>query len=263
MSRADVPLHTRVLFCSKEALESLGCFTQQLLMIRVFLGYDHREVIAYHVASHSIQVRSSEPVEIAPLMLSQLREVFHRERNPLQSTDFSFTRFLVPYLCGYEGWAIFADCDILCLDDIAKLWALRDDRYAVMCVHHDHRPVEDTKFLGEKQTQYEKKNWSSVMLLNNARCRALTPEYVSTRSGLELHRFHWLGDDSLIGQVPMRWNHLVGYNPDLPEEDLGILHFTEGGPYFDAYRNCPYAPLWRRELVNLLTPAQPLSREEN
>jgi hypothetical protein len=190
-------------------------------------------------------------------MLSQLRKVFQRERNPLQSTDFSFTRFLVPYLCGYEGWAIFADCDILCLDNIANLWALRDDRYAVMCVHHDHRPQEDTKFLGEKQTQYEKKNWSSVMLLNNAKCRALTPEYVNTRSGLELHRFHWLGDDALIGQIPMRWNHLVGYNPDLPAEDLGILHYTEGGPYFEAYKDCSYASLWRKELGDLLTPAQP------
>jgi hypothetical protein len=226
-------------------------------MIRVFLGYDHREVVAYHVACHSIHVRSSAPVEIAPLMLSQLREVFTRERNPLQSTDFSFTRFLVPYLCGYEGWAIFADCDILCLEDIARLWELRDERYAVQCVHHDHRPQETTKFLGEKQTQYEKKNWSSVMLMNNAKCRALTPEYVNTRSGLELHRFHWLGDDSLIGAIPAKWNHLVGYDPDLPESELGILHFTEGGPYFPDYRGCSYAALWRRELHAMLTPPQP------
>lgn len=227
-------------------------------MVRVFLGYDHREVVAYHVASHSILSRSSKPVEIAPVMLSQLNGVFTRERNSLQSTDFSFSRFLVPYLCNYEGWALFADSDVLCLDDISKLWSLRDEKFAVMCVHHDHRPKGEVKFLGEKQTQYEKKNWSSVMLMNAAKCKALTPEYVNQKSGLELHRFLWLENDSLIGEIPQKWNHLVGYNEALPEEEIGMLHFTEGGPYFPDYRDCPYSDLWRRELRSLLTPAQTL-----
>ena len=78
-------------------------------MIRVFLGYDHREIVAYHVACHSIQIRSSKPVEIAPVMLSQLEGTFTRERNNLQSNDFSFSRFLVPHLCGYEGGSYFED----------------------------------------------------------------------------------------------------------------------------------------------------------
>ena len=228
-------------------------------MIRVFLGYDHREAVAYHVACHSIHVRSSQPVEIAPVMLSQLEGVFTRERNNLQSTDFSFSRFLVPYLCNYQGWALFADSDVICLEDIANLWALRDDRYAVMCVHHDHQPKEETKFLGEPQTQYEKKNWSSVMLMNAAKCKALTPEYVNTKSGLELHRFHWLDGDDLIGEIPPKWNHLVDYNPELAENELGILHYTEGGPYFEDYKDCGYADLWRREYDAMLTPLSPNS----
>jgi lipopolysaccharide biosynthesis glycosyltransferase len=226
-------------------------------MIRVFLGYDHREIVAYHVACHSIHVRSSQPVEIAPVMLSQLEGIFTRERNNLQSTDFSFSRFLVPHLCGYEGWALFADSDIICLDDIANLWALRDDQYAVMCVQHDHKPQGETKFLGEPQTQYEKKNWSSVMLMNTAKCTALTPEYVNTKSGLELHRFHWLENDELIGELPHKWNHLVDYDAEVPENELGILHFTEGGPYFKDYKNCGYADTWQREYQGMLTPPLP------
>ena len=90
-------------------------------------------------------------------MLSQQEAVFNRHRDPNQSTEFSFTRFLVPYLVDYQGWAIFMDNDMVCLDDIAKLWALRDDRYAVMCVQHDHQPKETTKFLNQPQTTYEKK----------------------------------------------------------------------------------------------------------
>jgi hypothetical protein len=214
-------------------------------MIRVFIGFDAREEVAFGVLSHSIHARASEPVAIAPVMLSQLEGVYRRERNPLQSTDFSFSRFLTPYLCGYQGWAIFMDCDMLVLDDIARLWRLRDERYAVQVVKHVHVPREEVKFLGAVQTKYEKKNWSSVMLMNCARCAALKPDYVNRASGLELHQFKWLEGDHLIGEIPRAWNHLVGY--DAPRRDASLVHFTIGGPYFEAYRGCEYASEWFAE----------------
>jgi hypothetical protein len=214
-------------------------------MIRVFIGYDAREAVAFSVLAHSIHARSSEPVSIAPVMLSELEGVYRRERNPLQSTDFSFSRFLTPWLCGYQGWAIFMDCDMLVLDDIAKLWRLRDERYAVQVVKHVHVPKEEVKFLGAVQTKYEKKNWSSVMLMNCGKCNALTPEYVNGASGLELHQFKWVDDDRLIGGIPHAWNHLVGY--DAPRRDASLVHYTIGGPYFDAYRDCEYAREWFAE----------------
>ena len=219
-------------------------------MIRVFIGYDQREAAAFGVLEHSIHRRASQPVAIAPVMLEQLKGVYKRERNALQSTDFSFSRFLVPWMCDYEGWAIFMDCDQLVLDDIAKLWALRDERYAVQVVKHHHVPKEEVKFLGAKQSKYEKKNWSSVMLINCARCRALTPDYVNSASGLELHQFKWLGNDDLIGALPAGWNHLVGY--DAPRPDAALVHFTIGGPYFEEYRDCEYAEEWheaRRQML--------------
>lgn len=219
-------------------------------MINIYIGYDPREAVAFSALSHSIHARATQPVSIAPLMLSQLGAVLTRERHPLQSTDFSFSRFLVPYLSGYAGWSVFMDCDMLVLDDIAKLWDLRDERHAVMVVKHDHVPRETTKFLGEPQTKYEKKNWSSVMLFNNAKCRALTPEYVNTATGLELHQFKWLADDSLIGGLPDRWNHLVGY--DAPRRDAALVHYTLGGPYFGQYKDCEYAEEWRLERDNML-----------
>jgi len=214
-------------------------------MIPVFIGYDGRETVAYNVLAHSIQTRASQPVSIAPLMLSQLNGIFKRERHPLQSTDFSFSRFLTPYLSGYSGWSVFMDCDMLALEDIAMLWALRDDRYAVMVIQHDHVPKEERKFLNEPQSKYQKKNWSSVMLFNNARCKALTPDYVNTATGLELHQFKWLGDDHLIGALPNRWNHLVGY--DAPRQDAALVHYTLGGPYFDEFRGCEYSTEWFAE----------------
>jgi hypothetical protein len=221
-------------------------------MIRIFIGYDPREAVAFNVLSFSIQSRASRPVAIAPLMLSQLDGLMWRERHGLQSSDFSFSRFLVPHLCDFQGWALFMDCDMLVLDDVAKLWDLRDERFAVQCVKHDHVPAEDTKFLGEKQTRYEKKNWSSVMLFNNPRCTALTADYVNSASGLELHRFRWLGDDGLIGEIPHRWNHLVDYDPPEPAERLSNLHFTTGGPYFADYKDCSYADLWFAERAKML-----------
>jgi lipopolysaccharide biosynthesis glycosyltransferase len=218
-------------------------------MINVFIGYDPREAIAFSVLAHSIEARSSEPVSITPLRLSQLKKVLTRERHPLQSTDFSFSRFLVPYLSGYSGWSVFMDCDMLVRDDIANLWQLCDERYAVMVVKHDHVPKETVKFLGEPQSKYEKKNWSSVMLFNNERCRALTPQYVNTASGLELHQFKWLADDAQIGALPDRWNHLVGYNA--PRKDAALVHYTLGGPYFPEYEKCEYAEEWRQQFEEM------------
>jgi hypothetical protein len=142
------------------------------------------------------------------------------------------------------------DCDMLMLDDIARLWALRDERYAVMVVKHVHTPKETVKFLGEPQSRYEKKNWSSVMLFNNARCTALDTEYVNRASGLELHQFKWLESEALIGDLPDRWNHLVGYNP--PRDDAALVHYTLGGPYFPDYASCEYADQWRAERARML-----------
>jgi len=117
-------------------------------------------------------------------------------------------------------------------------------------------PEEETKFLGQAQTRFEKKNWSSVMLMNCGRCTALTPEYVNTASGLELHRFHWLDSEALIGEIPHRWNHLVDYDPAVPTAQVSNLHYTTGGPYFDDYRDCGYADLWFAEREDMLTAAQ-------
>lgn len=223
-------------------------------MIKVFIGYDPREAVAYSVLAHSIHARASVPVAVVPVMLSELRGILTRERHPLQSTDFSFSRFLTPFLSDYQGWSVFMDCDMLVLDDIARLYALRDERYAVMVVKHDHVPKETRKFLDQPQTAYQKKNWSSVMLFNNAQCRALTPDYVNTASGLELHQFKWLANDELIGEIPARWNHLVGYNA--PNHDVSLVHYTLGGPYFHEYRDCEYAVEWRAARQDMLNVEQ-------
>ena len=217
--------------------------------VKMFIGFDHVESVAYHVFDHSIQSLSSQPVSITPIRLSQLSKILTRERHPLQTNEFSFSRWLVPYLCDYEGWAIFADCDMLCRDDISKLWDMRDYLYAVQVVKHEHNPVEKEKYLGTKQLPYRRKNWSSVMLMNCAKCQALTPEYINNASGLDLHQFNWL-EDKQIGELPSRWNHLVSY--DAPDKDTAIAHFTIGGPYFDEYRDCEFADEWFRRYQHMI-----------
>jgi hypothetical protein len=221
--------------------------------IRIFIGFDRRAPILYHVACHSILSRASAPVSFTPLHLPTLQKagLFDRPLLENQSTEFALSRFLTPYLAGFEGWAIFMDNDIIARADIAELWALRDDSYAIRCVKHEHVPGNQKKFLGEQQTTYPKKNWSSVMLMNCARCTALTPDYVSTATGLDLHRFNWLGDDSLIGDLPPEWNHLVETSAgDL--EDQKMLHYTDGGPYYEAYRDCQWAEEWTGEQARMM-----------
>lgn len=217
-------------------------------MIDVFIGYDKAEPIAFHTLTHSILSKSSQPVRFTPISLVNLKGWLTRDRHPLQSNDFSFSRFLVPWMCGYKGSAIFMDCDMVVTDDIAKLWALRDDTYAVRVVKHDHQPVEKIKYLGNEQSRYSKKNWSSVMLLNNERCKALTLEYVNTASGLDLHQFKWLNDDE-VGELPKHWNFLVGY--DKPQDTPANIHYTSGGPWFSDYADCDYHNVWREELSTM------------
>jgi len=222
-------------------------------MIRVFIGYDDREAIAYHVLAHSIQRLASEPVAIAQLRLSQLTGVLTRERHPLQSTDFSFSRFLTPCLSGYSGWSIFMDCDMLCLADLYSVFTVATNvpDPAVLVCQHDYTPQPGVKFLGHAQTVYPRKNWSSFMVFNNARCRALSPAYVNAATGLELHRFLWTTDDA-IGALPLEWNWLVGEYPANPRAK--ILHYTLGGPWFRDYAHGDHATDWFAEYREMLTP---------
>ena len=211
-------------------------------MINIFIGYDSKEKVAYNVLSHSIIQNSTKPVAITPIALNNLKDDFVRERNALSSTEFSFSRFMIPHLMNYQGWALFMDCDMLMFEDISKLWRMRDDSKAIQVCKHNYIPKEDKKFLGQVQTKYEKKNWSSFMLINCKKCTTLTPDYVNKASGLELHQFKWLEGDHLIGDLPLEWNWLVGEYEH--KEDVKNVHFTEGGPWFDDYKNCDYAKDW-------------------
>ena len=225
-------------------------------MLHIYIGYDPRESVAFHTLAHSILRRSSVPIAIAPLVQSQLKGIYRRGRGPTESTEFSLTRFLVPYLSGFAGWSVFMDCDMLCRADISGLMAEveRQGDKAVLVCKHDYVPKTERKFLDQVQTKYARKNWSSLMLFNNERCRSLTVDYVNAASGLELHRFAWI-DERAIGELPLEWNWLVGeyeYNPG-----ARIVHFTIGGPYFDAYRRCDYADEWFAEFESMRQVASP------
>jgi hypothetical protein len=211
-------------------------------MIRIFIGYDHREPIAYHVCAQSIMEHASQPVAIIPLRLSNLKGVLRRPREDTQLTDFSYSRFLVPYLCNYQGWALFIDGDMLLREDITKLWHLRDNRHAVMVVKHpDFQKTHS--FLGVNVQWFPMFNWSSVMLFNNAKCKKLTTQYINSAPYHDLHQFKWLESEKYIGDLPETWNHLVGYYPLKPE--AALVHWTLGGPYLGGdFEKAEYADEW-------------------
>ncbi|KAE8734596.1 Protein CDI [Hibiscus syriacus] len=221
---------------------------------KIFIGYDPREDVAYEVCRRSILKRTSIPVEITPLVQSDLRQkgLYWRQRDQFESTEFSFSRFLTPHLANYEGWAMFVDCDFLYLADIKQLKDLFDDKYAVMCVHHDYSPKEKTKMDGAVQTVYPRKNWSSMVLYNcgHPKNKGLTPEVVNNQTGAFLHRFQWL-EDSEIGSVSFVWNFLEGHNKvdeNDPKTFPKAIHYTRGGPWFEAWKNCEFADLWLKEM---------------
>ena len=211
-------------------------------MINVIIGFDEGEKVSYHILSESIRSQSSVPVSITPLCLSNIPE-FKRELQPNQSTEFAFSRFLVPYLSDYKGWSLFLDSDMMFRDDIKNLWDMIDKDKSIMCCKHDYVPKQNVKFRGAKNEPFPKKNWSSFMLMNNERCKMLTKEFVETATGLELHQFKWTHEEN-IGELPLEWNWLVSeydYNKNAKN-----VHWTLGGPYFKDYAKSDYADEWFR-----------------
>jgi len=209
--------------------------------ISIVVGFDPREAVAYHTFCQSVLERSSLPVQFTPLAENTLAG--YRETHTDGSNRFIYSRFLTPHLNGYEGWAIFADGDMICQADIAELWAMRDPRYAVRVVKHDYRTKASVKYLGNRNEDYPRKNWSSVILWNcgHPANRVLTPAFIQQQPGSYLHRFSWL-DDALIGELPREWNWLAIEYPDNP--DARLIHFTLGTPCFRDYADGPMASLW-------------------
>jgi len=222
-------------------------------IIKIFIGYDPVESVAWHAMVSSIYRQSSRPVAIIPINLRNLKGIFNRPRDPRQSNEFSFSRFLVPFLCNYEGVGIFFDCDQMLRTDIAEIFSVLETEpgKAVYVVKHTYQPRDDVKYLNTIQYKYPRKNWSSVVLWNceHLKNRLVTPEFVNTAEGMTLHRFAWL-DDSEIGELDIRWNWLVG-EYDSPPVDVKNVHWTVGGPYFEEYRNSDFSDEWFEELKNI------------
>ena len=186
-----------------------------MVPLRVFIGVDKRQPLGYTVCQSSIARNASVPVAITPLLIDQLPIT----RRGL--TDFTFTRFLVPYLCGYEGVGVFLDADIIVRCDIAELFSLADEHHSVQVSRGPHR--------------FE---WPAVMLFNADRCRDLTPEYIETG---EPFSFDW----GTVGDIPPEYHHIVGY--DAPRRDAKVVHYTAGVPEFQEVGACEHASEWHRE----------------
>lgn len=211
--------------------------------IPIFVGYDPRESVAYHAFCQSVVSRASIPVSFIPLAKNTLGG-FDGQRDG--SNEFIFSRFLVPFLTGFSGHAIFCDGDMVCKADIAELWEMRDHFKAVQVVKHDYKTKHPSKYLGAKNEDYPRKNWSSVMIWNCAHYmnQHLRPAKLETVTGAYLHRFQWLPDER-IGELPKEWNWLTMEYPENP--DAKLLHYTVGTPCFSEYTKSDHAKDWHKE----------------
>lgn len=218
--------------------------------VKIFVGYDSREDIAWQVCRHSLLRHAGDNLTVIPIRQDVLRELglYTRSYDLGASTEFSLTRFLTPYLAAESGWVAFCDCDFLFTTDVRNVFEELDSSKAVYCVQHDYTPAYRVKMDGKPQAIYPRKNWSSFMLFNcdHPDVRALTPEVVNTASPAYLHRFQWIEDDSAIGSLDLDWNFLEGEYPK-PDYLPRVIHFTNGGPWFDQWKGCDFADLWLSE----------------
>lgn len=220
-------------------------------MINLFCGYDAREAVGFHVFCHSVIKRASRPVRIVPLASMGL---------PEGSNSFTTSRFLVPYLMGFEGRAIFVDaCDMLMLGDVAELGDLFDDRYAVQVVKHpDYVSGHERKYIGTEmecaQSNYRRKNWASAMLVNcDHRANWYGPQAIAKARPVDLLQFAAYEDDQ-VGSLPAEWNVLIDEGQE--REGAKLLHWTAGIPTFKHYRNARASADWFAELDEMTGGAQ-------
>lgn len=219
-------------------------------VVRLFVGFEPREAAAYHVFCQSVIEKASVPVAFYPLH-GGLKLVGQRDG----TNAFTFSRYLIPYLCDFRGWALFCDGDMTCERDILELWNARDSfNKAVLVVKHDYKTKHRRKYIGSKlendNVDYERKNWSSVILWNceHFSNRILMPDFVSEAPASFLHRFQWL-QDSQIGVLPHDWNHLVSEDPPGP---AAVYHHTLGVPGIKHYADVPASWRWHRALLAAL-----------
>ena len=228
------------------------------MTVPIYIGFDPREEAGSHVFMSSLLEHATVPVSVTPLHLPLFKS-FYASGNRDGSNAFTYTRFLIPFLEGWSGSAIFCDgADMLLKADIGELWAMRDVYKPVQVVKHDYKTKFPRKYLGTKMEAanegYPRKQWSSVMILNcmHFSWRRITPESVQEMSGSDLHRFSWLGDDE-IGELPIEWNWLADEHG--PNREAKLLHFTAGVPAFEQHSNCAHSADYMRQLakINYLT----------
>lgn len=239
--------------------------------LTIFLGFDSREADISDICAHSIQRRTQADIKFRYLNHRTLRQLKLFKRTWLTenengnwidsvdgkqfSTEFSHTRFLVPSLMNFDGWALFMDADMICLSDISKLFALRQEHLAVMCVQHKHQPKANINKMDNRlQQQYYRKNWSSFVLWNCAHPanRVMSPERVNFTTGAEMHAFQWIPNHE-IGSLPFTYNYISGVSPEIKDKEtqrIDVIHYTEGGPWFRECGDVPFAEVWERECAD-------------
>jgi hypothetical protein len=217
--------------------------------LKIYVGYDSREDIAWQICRHSLLRHSHPQLPVYPLRQSSLRELglYTRPLDAKASTEFSISRFLTPYLAAYDGWSVFTDCDFLFTADVRKVLLDLDPSKAVYVVKHDYTPALSVKMDGKEQHRYPRKNWSSFILFNGRHpaVKSLTPALVNSAEPAFLHRFTW-ADDADIGALDIGWNFLVGEYPKAASVPAAI-HYTNGGPWFENHTGADYGELWIAE----------------
>ena len=216
--------------------------------VKIYIGFDQREAIAYHTFVQSLIDHASIPLDITPLAVKTLKG--YEEKHEDKSNDFVYSRFLTPFLNDFKGWAIFVDGDMICQADIKELLDLRDASKALQVVKHDYKTKSNQKYLGNINQDYPRKNWSSVILWNCAhpKHKLLTPDFIANESGKYLHRFSWL-EDNEIGELPKEWNWLATEYPN--NEQANIIHYTLGTPCFKDYRDTAMSDIWLKKYDRL------------
>jgi hypothetical protein len=202
--------------------------------IRIYCGAARDARLPFEVLAHSIRRHTPHPVEIHAIDNGSAPLPADPRHAPY--TQFSFARFAIPALAGYQGRAVYMDSDMLVFRDFAELWQL---------------PFDGAKVLIEigSRDQRDRGKHTAVMLLDCARLEWRVDEIVADLG----RRYDYndlmavdplLARGEMLERIPTGWNDLDRFDPERTRN----LHYTEirTQPWVTAGH--PLGHLWTAEL---------------
>jgi lipopolysaccharide biosynthesis glycosyltransferase len=190
--------------------------------IRVFVGADESQLVPAAVLEYTIRKHTAGRVEFTTMR--DLPVPMPKDPAKRPRTGFSFYRFMLPKLAGYQGRALYLDCDMQVFANLSELWAIPFDGQTVLCTY---QPEPPERWKGNKS--FKPGRHLAVMMLD---CSRLDWDVHEIVRGLDEDRYGYtelmsdlaiVPEEQIEERIPVEWNSLEHYEAGTTK----LVHYTQ------------------------------------